>query len=176
MRREITHSVPRPIDGARTALVRDIMTHHPVTARPDTGLEQVIELFVARELSHLPVVDDDGKAIGMISKTDVVRNAYLRGDTEVDQARTAQPGGGYLAPSAHIHEADDLARDVMTPIALWVPETASIAEAAHVMSSGQLHALVVADATGHVVGILSAVDIVAWVAGVASGPARARPR
>ena len=133
-----------PIDAARTALVRDIMTPDPVTIRPDTGLEQVIELFVSRELSHAPVVGDDGRAVGMVSKTDLVRDVHLRGVTEVDA----------------------LARDVMTPIAMWVPEIASVAEAARVIASGQLHALVVASADGRVVGILSAVDIAAWVAGV----------
>jgi CBS domain-containing protein len=53
----------------------------------------------------------------------------------------------------------------MTPIALWVPSSASIAEAARVLADGRMHAIPVADDGGRVVGILSTLDIVAWVAG-----------
>lgn len=155
----------RPIEAARSTLVRDIMTRDPVTVRPETGVEQVIEIIVGRGIGHVPVVDDAGRAIGMISKTDVVRNVHLRGDTEVDQSPGAMARALHrMPPGAHIHEADDQARDVMTPVALWVPETASIAEAARVIASGQLHAILVARDDGVVVGLLSANDIVAWVA------------
>jgi CBS domain-containing protein len=159
----------RPIAAARSTLVRDIMTRDPVTVRPETGVEQVIDLFVGRGIGHVPVVDDDGRAVGMISKTDVIRDVHLRGDTEVDQSPGAMARDlRRMPPAAHVHEADDQARDVMTPVVLWVPETASIAEAARVIASGQLHALLVARHDGVVVGILSANDIVAWVADAAS--------
>jgi CBS domain-containing protein len=161
-----------PIDAARTVLVRDIMTPEPVTIDPDTGIEQVIELFLGRGFGHVPVVDDTGRPIGMLSKTDVVRDAHLRGDTQVEQTPgTKARGIKYIPEGAHVHEVGDRARDLMTPIALWVPETASVAEAARVLATGQVHAVVVTGSEGRVVGIVSALDVAAWVAGVA--PSRA---
>jgi len=171
MRRELTRDQPHPIEAARGALVRDLMTRDPVTITADTGLEQVIEVFLSRGMSHLPVVDEDGRAIGMVSKTDLVRDAHVRGDTEVSQEPgTKARGIRYIEADAHVHEVGGLARDVMTPIAVSLPETASVADAAHVIASGQLHAVLIAGDDGRVVGLVSSVDIAAWVAGISARP------
>jgi CBS domain-containing protein len=146
MTTELVRSPPRPIGPATTTPIRTIMTRDPVTVRPDTGLERVLELFVTRDLGHVPVVDDAGRAIGVVSKTDLVRHQYLQRGAEL-----------------HQHEA---ARDVMTPVALWLPETASLAEAAKLFAEGRLHAIPVGAADGRVVGVLSVLDLAAWVAGV----------
>ncbi|OAM91167.1 CBS domain-containing protein [Termitidicoccus mucosus] len=56
--------------------VEEVMTRHPLTVRPETGVEQVMALFTDRRCRHLPVVDESSGSpvlTGMISIGDVTR-------------------------------------------------------------------------------------------------------
>ncbi len=54
-------------------LVSDVMTSPAITVSGGTDLVDVIELMTSRSLRSLPVVDDDGQVVGIISRGDVVR-------------------------------------------------------------------------------------------------------
>ncbi len=49
-------------------VARHIMTANPTTVSPDSHLEDVIELLVKLSWSGVPVVDDDGQLVGVISE------------------------------------------------------------------------------------------------------------
>jgi CBS domain-containing protein len=51
----------------------DIMTRDVVTVRPDTTLRQAAQMMVERRISALPVVDTEGRILGVVSETDLVR-------------------------------------------------------------------------------------------------------
>ena len=51
----------------------DLMTRDVVTARPDTKLEVVIRQMLDGGYSGMPMVDADGRAIGMITESDLIR-------------------------------------------------------------------------------------------------------
>jgi CBS domain-containing protein len=144
-------------------LIGEIMTRGAITIRADVGLELLVELFLEHGISRVPVVDEEGRPIGVVSKTDLVLDQHDRGDTEVDQL-----GAG--GPERHVHEADRLVRDVMTPIAYTLPASMTIGEAARRMLADNVHAVPVTSEQGQVIGYLSATDFVAWVGGVHFGP------
>lgn len=52
--------------------VEDIMTAPAVTARPETPVADIVAAMARAGLHHLPVVDDEGRLIGVVSQTDVV--------------------------------------------------------------------------------------------------------
>ncbi len=52
--------------------VKEAMTNSPVSARPDTPLEELASLMVKAKFYSLPVVEDD-KVIGIIGKEDILR-------------------------------------------------------------------------------------------------------
>src|SRR5205085_4836781 len=54
------------------ALVRQIMTPDPVTVHPDATVEDVVHTLRKHELPGLPVVDGDGKLLGIITESDLV--------------------------------------------------------------------------------------------------------
>jgi CBS domain-containing protein len=56
----------------RTARVSDVMTRHLVTVKPDTTVNEVMELFTEKRCRHLPVLTD-GRLRGLISIGDVSR-------------------------------------------------------------------------------------------------------
>lgn len=56
-------------------LVRDVMTREVTTASPDTSLDEARTMMMELRIRHLPVLDDDGRSLGMISIGDL--NAQL---------------------------------------------------------------------------------------------------
>jgi CBS domain-containing protein len=129
------------IAGAATmsTMVGSIMTATPVCVRPDVRLNDVTDLLLERGFSAVPVVDPEGRAIGIVSKTDLLRHARERG------AR------------------DAIVERVMMPIVFAVEETASMGDAAALMAGEGVHRLPVIDVEGKVVGVLSALDLVRWL-------------
>lgn len=53
--------------------VEDLMTRDVKTCKPTQLLKDVMEMMSRRHIRHVPVVDDEGKLIGIISSTDIVR-------------------------------------------------------------------------------------------------------
>jgi CBS domain-containing protein len=54
-------------------LARDVMTRDVITVRPDAPLQEVATLFVSRRISGAPVVDEEGKLVGIITEADLLR-------------------------------------------------------------------------------------------------------
>ena len=52
--------------------VRDIMAPNPPTVHPETPVEEVIELLRRHELPGVPVVDGEGRVVGMVTEADLV--------------------------------------------------------------------------------------------------------
>jgi CBS domain-containing protein len=157
--------------AAAQTTVSSIMTREVVTVRPDTSLETLIQLLLERNFSGVPVVDEDRRPIGIVSKTDLVRE---RQDSHQDghdggqgSLRVAwrrgisyQPGPGY-----HLHEEDATAAELMTSSVVTIPESGSIQEAAKLMLRTGIHRLPVISPTGSVVGLVTTTDVLSWVAG-----------
>lgn len=57
---------------ARDGTVADVMTRHLVTASPETTIKQAANLFRGRSIGCLPVVDDAGRPVGIVTTTDLL--------------------------------------------------------------------------------------------------------
>ncbi len=60
------------------AKVRRIMTRGAVVATPDTPIEQAAKIMAENDFSILPVVDEEGKLVGILTQLDVVK-VYMKG-------------------------------------------------------------------------------------------------
>ncbi len=149
-------------------LVGQVMTRRVTTARAEMTLSSAIEVMVEKEIGHLPVVATDGTLVGILSKTDLVRDRLLEGDTvEVSEVRIPLRRGVSYASDAGFHQDTDgqrLVADAMTTKVKTVLDTAPLVEAAALMSKHRIHGLPVVNAKNRLVGILSTFDIVDWVA------------
>jgi len=76
----------------KTTKALDIMTAPVVTARPDMLLDEVIRLLLRWHISGLPVVDDGGRLVGVISEHDVMNFAFSgdAADTRVEEAMSRE--------------------------------------------------------------------------------------
>ncbi len=54
--------------------VEDVWTTDVISVKPTDALPDVVEIFLAEPLRRLPVVDDDNKVVGIISRRDLVRH------------------------------------------------------------------------------------------------------
>ena len=61
------------LDKALGATVGEVMADDPVTCGPDTTVEEATTLMHDHNVSRLPVVDDDGRLVGLLARGDVVR-------------------------------------------------------------------------------------------------------
>ena len=52
--------------------ISEIMDPNPVTVGPDTSVEDVVAALREHELPGLPVVDDDGRLVGIVTEADMV--------------------------------------------------------------------------------------------------------
>jgi CBS domain-containing protein len=145
---EIPYHAPVP---DRTPLA-SIMRRDLICARADLDVVTITSLMIERHVGCIPVVDDHGKPIGVITKYDLVEQlaAAMRGSIS-----------GCPLPSELRAETAD---DVMMPLALTLDEHATIAHAAAMMTKEDTHHVLVVDAKGILVGVVSSKDIVAWVA------------
>ena len=53
--------------------ISDIMTHNVLTINQDTPIEDAANLMVTHKIGGVPVVDDSGKVVGVITETDIFR-------------------------------------------------------------------------------------------------------
>src|SRR5262249_18011214 len=55
----------------------DVMVRDVVTVKPETDVASAIKLLIEHDISALPVVDDGGRVVGMLSEADLVRRAEI---------------------------------------------------------------------------------------------------
>jgi acetoin utilization protein AcuB len=53
--------------------VHQIMTRHPLTLRPQSGVAEAVNLLLANRISCIPIVDDEFKPVGIVSWRDLLR-------------------------------------------------------------------------------------------------------
>src|SRR5450631_3054968 len=54
--------------------VHQIMTRHPLTLRPQSGITEAVNLLLAHRISCIPIVDDDFKPVGIVSWRDLLKS------------------------------------------------------------------------------------------------------
>ena len=95
--RDCAIKVCMPGLSADSTLVRDVMTAAVLTVGPDQPLEDCMELMIARDIRHVPVVSGD-RVIGMISIGDVVKETLKQQRWLIGQLH-AYIGGTYTPRS-----------------------------------------------------------------------------
>jgi CBS domain-containing protein len=75
VRRITGEPVPKRKDGN---YVGDVMSEPPITIKKDADILEAARILDARRIKRLPVVDEHGKLIGVISRADVVRGMSKR--------------------------------------------------------------------------------------------------
>jgi CBS domain-containing protein len=143
-----------------TALrARDIMTPDPVTVEEDTTIRQLARVLEESEISGVPVVGADGRLVGVVSKSDLIRRC-----TE----GTAEVPPGYLFELLSDEFGDDaevvpepliVVGDFMTSDPITAKPDERIGELGRRMADAGVHRLIVVDGEQYPIGIVTSMDL-----------------
>jgi predicted transcriptional regulator len=145
---------------------RDVMNPNVISVPGDWTIEELSQFLIDKAITGAPVKDENGKLIGVVSLTDIVRHDSLAEiNLHADEPHDYYVHGweDRLAPeelsSFHVEDKPQaFVRDVMTPMIFKVDENTSIQEVADTMIGGRVHRLLVTHA-GRVVGIVTTMDM-----------------
>jgi len=128
--------------------VRDLMTERPRTTTPEMPLRDAAREMLSAGLSALPVVDEDGGLLGLLSERELMRH-FMSTTLVTASAR-------FTPPSVHGRRT---VRDVMTRQVLCVAPEQSLADVAALMTNKDVERVPVVRG-GRLVGFLTRGDIV----------------
>jgi CBS-domain-containing membrane protein len=140
------------------ATVRDVMTTRVVAVRKDASFKDIVALLTEHRVSAFPVVDDEGKAIGVVSEADLLSKEALvatLGGQAVRLSRSAVA----LDPGEFTKAAAVTAADLMTKPPVVVTPDEPVTSAARLMYHGRVKRLPVVGEDGQLVGIVSRADV-----------------
>ncbi len=115
-------------------MVGEIMTRNVLTANAETPVVDVVRLMAKHRITGLPVVDADGRLIGVVSESDI------------------------------IGKAGDTVADIMTNGSWTVNEETTLGEAAEVMLRRRIRRLPVVRGDNELIGLLSRSDLISFFA------------
>lgn len=153
-----THEVVRTIDAsgidedagkpvriptiADLVPIADIMRRDVTCAARDLRALALVKLMVENRIGCMPVVDEAGHPVGMVTKLDLVEQLLAMDPP-------AERGTAY---------------ELMMPIAITLGPRATIAHAAALMTCEDIHHVPIVDEHGRLIGIVSSMDVVRWLA------------
>ncbi len=136
-------------------LAKDVMTTKIVKVSPDNSIRQACKIMLDYHVSGIPVVDDDGHLLGIISEGDLIRRTEL--------------GGGVFAPTEIAMPADERADayvkrcswkvgDTMSRDPVTIDEETSLIRVAQLMQEHGIKRVPVMRA-GELIGIVGRADL-----------------
>ena len=148
--------------------VADIMDRDPVTVAPEATVEEVVRVLKANDLTGVPVVNEGGRCVGIITEEDLVL-ADEEGDLHIPHYIELMGGVVFLEPLRRFEErlrkaVAASAQDMMTEDPVTVGPTASVQEAARLISDRGHNRIPVVE-HGRLVGLVTRVDVLQALAG-----------
>ncbi|HEX7661599.1 MAG TPA: CBS domain-containing protein [Pseudonocardiaceae bacterium] len=139
----------------RKVTVGDVMTRDMITVNPDTAFKDIVDFLVGEGISAVPVVDERGDVIGVVSEADL-----LRKEEHVDDEESDGPSVFALPRTReHWRKAGGLtARQLMTSPVVTVSPDEYLPNAARMMAWSKVRRLFVID-NGRLVGVVSRRDL-----------------
>ena len=150
-------------EGLPDVKVSEVMRREVATVHPDSPITQVVELLLDKDYTAVPVVDNDGKVVGMVSDNDLLTRGgmkvtiSLKRATDLDYVRELHES--LESPNRTVSE-------VMTTGVVTVPPDMILGRAARLMVEKHLKRLPVVDGNGKLVGILGRLDVLNTIAAV----------
>jgi CBS domain-containing protein len=138
----------------------DLMTRDVAVVHPETPLLEAVRLMAGRRISGMPVLDDTGAIVGMLSEGDLVR--WHEGYTERQARWLDMLAEGTEVAEAFLVEIRDQhrkVRSVMAPGAITVTEEVPARVVAHLMHEKNIKRVPVVR-NGKLVGIIARSDLV----------------
>ncbi len=148
--------------------VRDIMDAKPPTVLPEASVEEVVRLLHHHDVPGVPVVNEGGRCVGIITEADLVIGDE-EGDLHIPHYVELFGGVVFLEPLRRFEDKlkkafASTAQDMMTEDPETIAPDATVREAARVIADGEHNRLPVVE-HGRFVGLVTRVDVLSALAG-----------
>lgn len=135
---------------------KDIMSRHVITLNPGNSVAHAAQIMIDNEVSGLPVLDNDGKLIGIVTEGDLVRRMELGHPSPADISTRE-------ASEDFVRSRSWRVENVMTKPAITVDEEATVEDVARIFTTRKIKRVpVVRD--GQLVGVVSRADLLGLIA------------
>lgn len=146
--------------------VAEVMTTDLVIVSPETSLQEAIEILAERKISGLPVVDNQGQLVGIISETDLTWQAS---GVDTPPYIMFLDSVIYLQnPAKHnqeIHKAlGQTVGDAMSDRPITINENQLVRDAARIMHEHKVSRLPVVNERSELVGMITQGDVIKMMA------------
>lgn len=149
------------------AAAKDVMNPEVFSVPVEMSVQELVDFLAEKDITGAPVVDREGRFVGVVSVTDVAESPAADSPASVDPGR--EPRGWEDRMSR-----DELRRlgvrnttltvgDIMTPTVYTVPEDTPASQLARTMVAGRIHRLFVTRGR-RIVGIVTSLDLLKLLA------------
>lgn len=138
---------------------KDIMQRYVLTVDPQMTVQEVMQLFLDRQITGAPVVNEDDRLVGVISQTDLLRHQRKAAPAAQAPAYYHESDGEVLVSHLRI-EAPTSTRvqEIMTPATFMTEEDTPVREMARFMLRRHVHRIIVTR-DGKLAGIVTSMDL-----------------
>ncbi len=148
------------MEGER--LVKDIMVKEVITIQKDASVEELSELLIKNKISGVPVIDSDGKLVGIATEGDLI---IKDSDLHFPRYFKLLDSIIYLESLNKFKKSlkkflGTKVEDVMTAKIKTVKEDSTVGDAANMMIKYNINRVPVLDSKDELVGIVTRADIV----------------
>jgi CBS domain-containing protein len=144
---------------------KDVMTSPVISVEPDASIWEAVRVMLQRRISGLPVIDKQGRLVGMVSEGDFLRRAETGTQRRRPNWLEFLMGPGRLADE-YTRSHGRKIQDIMTPNPLTVTEDTPLDEVVRTMEKRRIKRLPVVRGN-EVVGIVSRANLIHALAGIA---------
>jgi CBS domain-containing protein len=144
----------------------ELMTPNPVSIRERATIKEALALLIDKGFSAAPVIDNAGRPTGVLSRSDLLVHdreqvEYLKPVPEYFDLEDLATSAGEKLPSGFQVEKVDRTRvkELMTPVVFSVRPNTPVAKVVEELVTLKVHRLFVVDASGVLVGVISALDV-----------------
>ncbi|MEQ8187880.1 MAG: CBS domain-containing protein [Candidatus Eremiobacterota bacterium] len=131
---------------------RDVMTKQVITVSSDLSIRKLIQLLITERISGVPVVDDAGEVIGIISERDILKavDRLIKVKVSLDEEREQKGSFNWVD-------------GIMTKEVIFVSEDDPVEHVCKLMSERKIHRVPVMKGK-KIVGIITSMDVLKTVA------------
>jgi CBS domain-containing protein len=148
----------------------DVMTANVITVGPDTTVQALATLLSERGISGVPVIDNAGKLIGIVSEGDLLHRAETGTERRTIRRRSRWFAADQEAAREYVKEHGRTVGEIMTREVITVDDTTDLADVATLLETKRIRRVPVLH-DGKLVGIVSRANLIRALAMTKSQPA-----
>jgi CBS domain-containing protein len=152
----------------QTLTAKDVMHAEVLGVRAEMTVREAAGFLTDNQIGGAPVLDGDGRVVGVVSLTDLAENEVERptiaSRPDLERGSWEERVNAEDLRVLHVESDDVLVREIMTPTIYTVPDDTPVAEIARTMIAGRIHRLFVTRQR-RLVGIVTPLDLLRLLTG-----------